>query len=79
MFACVVGNRVDSDSWIVSILRTGGSSWQNVGTFTGKSADVVISLTNPGQPEQIQVRIQLRKSNGDYGNVSAAFTITVNP
>lgn len=79
MFSCVVGNRVDSDSWIVQILRTGGSSWQNTGTFTGKSADVNISLTNPGQPEQIQVRIQLRKSNADYGNVSAALTVTVNP
>ena len=79
MFSCVVGNRADSDQWEVQIMRTGGSSWQTVGTFTGKSADVVVSLTTPGQPEQIQVRIQLRKANADYGNVSAAFTITVNP
>lgn len=85
MFSCVVGNRVDSDSWIVQIMRTGGAGggggggWQNLGTFTGKSADVTITLTNPGQPEQIQVRIQLRKSNADYGNVSPALTVTVNP
>lgn len=79
MFSCVVGNRADSDSWQVSIMRLGGSSWQNVGTFTGKSGDVTISLTNETQPEQIQVRVQLRKSNANYGNVSDAKTITVNP
>ncbi|MEQ1605441.1 MAG: hypothetical protein ABL999_11300 [Pyrinomonadaceae bacterium] len=79
MFSCVVGNRADSDQWRVEILRAGDTTWQNVGTFTGKSADVVISLTTPGQPEQIQIRIHLRKSNAPYGLVSDAVTVTVNP
>lgn len=79
MFACIVGNRGESDAWRIEILRTGGSTWQNVSTYTGKSADVTITLTNPAQPEQIQVRVQLRKNNENYGNVSTATTITVNP
>ncbi len=79
MFACIVSDRADSDSWRVEILRTGGSVWQNVGSFTGKSADVTITLTNPTQPEQIQVRVQLKKSNQNYGLVSDAVYVTVNP
>ena len=78
MFSCVVGNRADSDQWQVEIRRATGG-WEDAGTFTGKSADVVISLTTPGQPEQIQVRVQLRKANANYGLVSDATTITVNP
>ena len=65
--------------WVVEILRTGGNSWQNVGTFSGKSADVNITLTTPGQPEQIQVRVQLRKANANYGLVSDAVSVTINP
>lgn len=78
MFSCVVGNRADSDQWEVQIKRSTGD-WVSAGTYTGKSADVTISLTTPGQPEQIQVRVQLRKSNANYGLVSAALTITINP
>ena len=79
MFSCVVGNRADSDMWIVQILRAGDTTWENVGTFSGKSADVTITLTTPGQPEQIQVRVQLRKANANYGNVSDARYVTINP
>ncbi len=79
MFSCVVGNRADSDSWTVEILRSGSDTWETVGTYTGKSADVHITLTTPGKPEQIQVRVKLRKNNAPYGNPSQAATITVNP
>ena len=77
--SCVVGNRVESDGWQAFIMRSGSTEWEMVGTYTGKSADVLISLTNPGQPEIIQIRIQLRKGNQNYGNVSAALTVTLNP
>lgn len=79
MFSCVVSNRAESDSWTVEILRSGSSTWESAGTYTGKPADVHISLTTPGKPEQIQVRVKLRKSNAPYGNPSQAATITVNP
>jgi len=79
MFSAVVSNRADSDMWQVQILRSGGDTWETVGAFSGKSADVTITLTTAGKPEQIQVRIQLRKNNANYGQLSAAVTVTVNP
>ncbi|MEQ1604775.1 MAG: hypothetical protein ABL999_07885 [Pyrinomonadaceae bacterium] len=75
----VVGGRADSNGWKVEILRSGGSVWQDAGNYTGKSADVHITLTTPGQPEQIQIRVWLRKNNEPYGLVSDAVTVTINP
>ena len=45
----------------------------------GKSADVSVTLTTPGQPEQVQVRVQLLKNNTNYGQLSDASYVTVNP
>lgn len=78
-FSTVVTNRGAADSWHAQILRAGSATWQTVGTFTGKSADVTIPPTTPGQPEQVQVRVQLRKNNANYGVVSDASYVTVNP
>lgn len=79
MFSVIVGNRGDSDSADVEIRRAGSETWTVAKTFTGKSVDVTVTPTTPGQPEQLQVRIQLRKKNEDYGQTSDAVSVTVNP
>jgi hypothetical protein len=78
-FSVVVAGREDSDQWEVQILRSGSTTWDTVKTATGKSADVSVTLTTPGQPEQLQVRVQLIKANQPYGQLSDAATVTVNP
>ena len=50
-----------------------------VKTASGKSIDVTIEPTAQGKPEQIQVRVQLKKNNADYGQPSDAVYVTVNP
>lgn len=79
MFSLVVSKREKADMWTAQILRSGDAVWQNAGTFSGKAADVTITPTTPGQPEQLQVRVHLRKNNTDYGIVSDATYVTVNP
>jgi hypothetical protein len=77
-FSVVVSNRGEANMWDVYILRKGGT-WTKVETCSGKSADVHVSLTTPGDAEQIQVRVQLRKANADYGQPSDPAYVTLNP
>lgn len=77
-FSVVVSGRGEANMWDVYILRKGGS-WTKVESATGKSADIHIAPTLAGDAEQIQVRIQLRKNNQDYGIVSDPVYVTVNP
>ncbi|MEQ1924053.1 MAG: hypothetical protein ABL952_16235 [Pyrinomonadaceae bacterium] len=48
--------------------------------FTGKSTDVIVQgdAENPG-PIQLQVRVQLRKGNNNYGLLSDIVLVSVNP
>jgi hypothetical protein len=78
-FSVVIGSRAESNLWEVEIRRAGQEKWSVVKTATGKSVDVTIEPTIPGQPEQLQVRIQLQKNNADYGQPSDAVYVTVNP
>lgn len=78
LFAVTVTGRADSDSWEVWILKKGGT-WTNVKTAVGKSVDVTVTPTTPGDAEQIQVRVQLRKNNQNYGQASDIQYVTVNP
>lgn len=78
VFAIVVSGREKADMWEVQI-KQGDGDWVTKGSYTGKSADITITPTTPGQPEQIQVRVQLRKSNANYGQLSQIATVTVNP
>lgn len=77
-FSIVVANRADATQWDVYIRRKGGT-WQKHSSYTGKSADVDVSLTVPGDAEQIEVYVQLRKSNLDYGQPSQTANVTLNP
>ena len=77
-FSVVVSGRGEANMWDVYILRKGGN-WTKVETCSGKSGDVHITLASPGDAEQLQVRVQLRKNNEDYGQVSDPAYVTVNP
>lgn len=79
MFAVTVSNRGEADAADVEVRRAGSETWTVVKTFTGKSVDVTVSPTTPGQPEILQVRIQLKKKNENYGQPSDAVSVTVNP
>ncbi len=78
MFTLVVSNRGDSDMWDAYIMKKGGS-WTKHGTYNGKSVDITVTPTVPGEPEQVQVRVQLRKKNENYGEPSDNQYVTVNP
>lgn len=77
-YSLVVSGRGEATMWDVYILRKGGN-WTKIDSATGKSADIHVALTTPGEPEQIQTRVQLRKGNEDYGQVSDPVYVTLNP
>lgn len=77
-FSCVVEKRAESDMWQLWVQRKGGG-WELQGTYNGKSIDVSMTLTTPGEPEQILCRVQLRKNNEDYGQPSDPAYVTLNP
>jgi len=79
MFSAVVSNRGEADMWDLYILRKGAANWEKIGTFTGKSADVQLTPTTPGEAEQMQVRVQGRKNNQNYGQPSDPVYTTINP
>lgn len=79
MFTIVTAKRGQADMWDVQIRRKGSETWTTVASATGKSADITITLTTPGQAEQIEVRIQLKKNNQNYGQLSQPAYVTVNP
>ena len=78
-FSVVVSGRGNSDMWDVLILKKGAASWQSAKTAVGKSVDVVVTPTTAGEAEQIQVRVQLKKNNQNYGQPSDMVYVTVNP
>lgn len=79
LFTVNVSGRGNADMWDVLILRKGSSTWTYVKTATGKSIDVVVQPTTPGEAEQMQVRVQLKKNNANYGQPSAIVYVTINP
>lgn len=78
LIGLLVSNRADSDSWQVET-RQKGQDWKSAGTFTGKAGEITITPLSPGDPEQVEIRIRLRRKNANYGNLSAIYTVTVNP
>ena len=77
LYSVVIGNRAESNSWEIEY-RIKGGEWTSGGTFTGKSADVTFPSSND-EPVVIDLRIQLKKNNANYGQLSDTVTITVNP
>lgn len=78
-FALVVANRGESDMYDVQIRRKGSETWTTVKSGTGKSINVTVTPTTPGDAEQLQVRVQLKKKNANYGQPSDPVYVTVNP
>lgn len=78
-FSIVVSKRGDSDSWQVWAKPAASSDWQILTTATGKSTDVQFPPPEEAAPVQLHVRVQLRRSNEDYGDVSMIGQVTVNP
>ena len=79
LFSVVVEKREKADMWDVLTLRKGATSWETVKTAVGKSVDVVVSPQTAGESEQIQVRVQLKLKNANYGQPSDIVYVTVNP
>lgn len=78
LFTTIVKGREESDAWQLKARLVGETTWTTLGTFTGRSADA----TWPGggtSPVQIEVRVQLRKDNADYGLMSDIKVVTLNP
>lgn len=78
LYTVVVGNRGASDQWHVEY-RPKGGQWASAGTFTGKSADIVFTPAQSGDPFALEVRTQLKKKNENYGQLSDIVAVTVNP
>ncbi len=74
----VVNGRNGVMNWDVYLTRKGGNRTKYT-TCEGKSADITITPTTPGDAEQVQIDIQLRKSNANYGQPSDPAYVTVNP
>src|SRR5690606_19027189 len=77
-FSIVVSDRGEANMWGIYILRKAGV-WTKIDSASGKSADVHVTPSTPGDAEQLQVRVQLRKNNEDYGQVSDPAYVTINP
>ncbi len=80
-FSVVVSKRGSADSWQVWATLASENKWRLIASATGKSTDVVytpLDQDNP-QPYQLQIRVQLRRSNQDYGKTSLVAPVTVSP
>lgn len=79
MAAVVVGNRAESTMWKIFGRRLNSETRQLIDSRTGKSADITITPTTPGQPEKLELTVQLYKNNEPYGQLSDAVSVTFNP
>ncbi|MFN0279304.1 MAG: hypothetical protein ACKVRN_11970 [Pyrinomonadaceae bacterium] len=82
VFSVVVSNRTDSDRWELLVRPVGSTgAWVSMGSRTTKSSDFTY---NPGagatdNPVQLEVRVQLKKSDANFADPSDIKLVTVNP
>ena len=74
----VVTGRNGVSSWDIYMTRKGGNRTK-VDTRDGKSGNIFIIPTTPGDPERVQIDVQLRKNNQNYGQPSDPAFVTANP
>ncbi len=77
-FSIAVSERGEAKMWDVFVLRKGGE-WTKVETCSGRKAEISVPLSDPERAEQVQVRVQLRKNNANYGQPSEIVYVTLNP
>jgi len=77
--AIVVANRGKSDMWKVLGRKMNSEKWSELGSGTGKSGNVRITPTAEGQPERMELMLQLYKANEPYGQPSTPVYLTFNP
>lgn len=75
----VVTNRAEAAMWEVQLRRKGQETWQTIKSATGKSTDINLTPTTPGDSEQVQLRVLLYKNNQPYGQPSDPVYATFNP
>lgn len=74
----VVTGRNGVNNWDVYVTRKGGNRTKYT-TCEGKTAEITITPTTPGDAEQVQIDVQLRKNNANYGQPSDPAYVTANP
>lgn len=77
--AVVIGNRGKSSMWRLLGRKMNTETWHDLTSGTGKGASVTITPTTPGQPERMELKIQLYKDNEPYGQPSDPVYATFNP
>ena len=77
--AIVVGNRGKSDMWQLLGRKMNSEKWTELKSGTGKGSNVKITPTVAGNPEQVEMKIQLIKANEPYGQLSNGMLATFNP
>jgi len=77
--ALVISNRGKSDMWKVLGRKMNSEKWNQLTSGTGKSGNVRITPTVEGQPERMELMLQLYKANEPYGQPSTPIYLTFNP
>lgn len=67
------------DGFQVQISRNGSDLWENIAFGTASPLTVEVVPSNPGQAEQILVRVQLYKANKPVGMFSDGSYVTIVP
>lgn len=77
--AISIGKRGNSDMWKLTGRKMNSEKWTEIASGTGKSGSVRITPTTEGQPERLELKVQLYKSNELYGQSSDPTYATFNP
>jgi hypothetical protein len=80
LYTVVVSKREDADAWQVfdRPANTGGA-YRLAATGTGKSIDITYNPGTGTDPVQLEVYVQLRRNNANYGQPSEIGLVTANP
>lgn len=78
LYTVLVSKREEADSWQVFARPAGGGAWQMAATATGKIVEIVYDPGAATGSIQLEVYVQLRKNNENYGQPSEITLVTVN-
>jgi hypothetical protein len=67
------------DAFEVQVRRNSSDRFEHAATGISSPFEVALTPLNPGQPEQIYVRVRMLKGNEPVGNFSNMVQVTVNP